>query len=86
MEIAVLIIKPETIKPITPSIGKSVNKEIIEPINVIEVGQTHTNLIFDVIISDKYRDKNQMLKEKIDEQLKLIDNKLETVITFDSQF
>lgn len=50
------------------------------------VGQTHTNLIFDVIISDKYRDKNQMLKEKIDEQLKLIDNKLETVITFDSQF
>ena len=40
------------------------------------VGQTHTNLIFDVIISDKYRDKNQMLKEKIDEQLKLIDNKL----------
>ena len=50
------------------------------------VGKTHTNLIFDVIISDKYRDKNQMLKEKIDEQLKLIDNKLETVITFDSQF
>ena len=50
------------------------------------VGQTHTNLIFDVIISDKYRDKNQILKEKIDEQLKLIDNKLETVITFDSQF
>lgn len=50
------------------------------------VGQTHTNLIFDVIISDKYHDKNQMLKEKIDEQLKLIDNKLETVITFDSQF
>ena len=50
------------------------------------IGQTHTNLIFDVIISDKYRDKNQMLKEKIDEQLKLIDNKLETVITFDSQF
>ena len=50
------------------------------------VGQTHTNLIFDVIISDKYRDKNQMLIEKIDEQLKLIDNKLETVITFDSQF
>ena len=50
------------------------------------VGQTHTNLIFDVIISDKYRDRNQMLKEKIDEQLKLIDNKLETVITFDSQF
>ena len=50
------------------------------------VGQTHTNLIFDVIISDNYRDKNQMLKEKIDEQLKLIDNKLETVITFDSQF
>ena len=50
------------------------------------VGQTHTNLIFDVIISDKYRDKNQMLKEKIDEQLKLIDKKLETVITFDSQF
>lgn len=50
------------------------------------VGQTHTNLIFDVIINDKYRDKNQMLKEKIDEQLKLIDNKLETVITFDSQF
>ena len=50
------------------------------------VGQTHTNLIFDVIISDKYRNKNQMLKEKIDEQLKLIDNKLETVITFDSQF
>ena len=50
------------------------------------VGQTHTNLIFDVIISDKYRDKNQMLKEKIDAQLKLIDNKLETVITFDSQF
>ena len=50
------------------------------------VGQTHTNLIFDVISSDKYRDKNQMLKEKIDEQLKLIDNKLETVITFDSQF
>ena len=37
MEIAVLIIKPETIKPITPSIGKLVNKEIIEPINVIEV-------------------------------------------------
>ena len=50
------------------------------------VGQTHTNLIFDVIISDKYHEKNQMLKEKIDEQLKLIDNKLETVITFDSQF
>ncbi|MGN1399703.1 MAG: cation diffusion facilitator family transporter [Erysipelotrichaceae bacterium] len=50
------------------------------------VGPTHTNLIFDVVITDKYRNKNQQLKEKIDEQLKLIDSKLETVITFDSQY
>lgn len=49
-------------------------------------GQNNINLIFDILLSDKYnRDKNK-LKTQIDEKLQKIDPRLHTIITFDNQF
>lgn len=49
-------------------------------------GEKQINLIFDVVIPNDLNDKNEKLKAKIDEKLKAIDNRYETVITFDRDY
>ncbi len=49
-------------------------------------GQGHTNIVFDILITDKYRDKTAQLKQQIDQKVKRVYPQLETVITFDNQY
>ena len=49
-------------------------------------GKGHTNLIFDILIPHEHLDKSEFIKQKISEQIKKYDNKLNVVITFDTQF
>lgn len=72
------------------SIVKNVLNEIDDNLSFHDFrmvnGQNNINLIFDILLSDKYnRDKNK-LKKQIDEKLQKIDPRLHTIITFDNQF
>lgn len=72
------------------SIVKNVLNEIDEDLSFHDFrmvnGQNNINLIFDILLSDKYnRDKNK-LKTQIDDKLQKIDPRLHTIITFDNQF
>lgn len=72
------------------SIVKNVLNEIDDNLSFHDFrmvnGQNNINLIFDILLSDKYnRDKNK-LKTQIDEKLQKIDPRLHTIITFDNQF
>lgn len=49
-------------------------------------GETHTNLIFDIIMPYEYIGKSHELKKLIDEKLQKENSSLRTVITFDTQF
>ncbi len=46
-------------------------------------GETHTNLIFDVVVPNKFRMTDDEIKEEIDKNL---DGNLFTVIEFDRKF
>ncbi len=71
---------------------KIVMREIIDTIDKdlmfhdfrIVKGITHTNIIFDIVVPIDYKYTNNEIKELIDKKLKEYDNKLITVITFDS--
>lgn len=49
-------------------------------------GEGHTNLIFDIVINDHYRNKTSQLKNELDTKLNQYNDKLRTVINFDTQF
>lgn len=49
-------------------------------------GITHTNVLFDIVVPDKYKLTNQEIKDEIDKKLKDYDEKLHTVITFDVNY
>ena len=49
-------------------------------------GNTHTNLIFDVVVPHGLKISDEELKRKIDEKIKVQDSKLFTVITVDKDF
>lgn len=49
-------------------------------------GITHTNVLFDIVVPDKYKLTNDEIKEEIDKRLLAYDNKLRTVITFDVNY
>ena len=50
------------------------------------VGDTHTNLIFDVLVPFACNEKNFVLKKQIDEKVKGLDGNYYTVITFDRSY
>ncbi len=52
----------------------------------IVTGPTHTNLIFDLVITHDYINSTKELKNTIDARLKEKDDNLFTVISFDTQF
>lgn len=77
----------------TLSVSKTVCEAVISVDNRLTVhdfrmvgGEKQINLIFDVVIPNDLNDKNEKLKAKIDEKLKAIDNRYETVITFDRDY
>lgn len=49
-------------------------------------GITHTNVLFDIVVPNKYQLSNDEIKEKIDKKLLAYDDKLRTVITFDVSY
>lgn len=49
-------------------------------------GITHTNVLFDIVVPNKYKLTNQEIKDEIDKKLKDYDEKLRTVITFDVNY
>ncbi len=49
-------------------------------------GQEHTNIVFDILITDKYREHTEELKDQIDQKVKEVYPQLNTVITFDNQY
>lgn len=79
---------PEVMKyrEIVLGVLDSVDKEITMHDFRMVSGDTHTNLIFDIVMPHKYQGKTEELKNEIDSRLQKIDSKLNTVITFDLQF
>lgn len=64
----------------------SVNEKLtIHDFRMVD-GEKQVNLIFDVVIPNDFKDTNEKLKAKIDEKLKSIDQRYETVITFDRDY
>ncbi|MCI6014982.1 MAG: cation diffusion facilitator family transporter [Coprobacillus sp.] len=49
-------------------------------------GITHTNVLFDIVVPNKYQLSNDEIKEEIDKKLLAYDDKLRTVITFDVSY
>ena len=49
-------------------------------------GQNNINLIFDILLDDKFDRDTKELKKQIDDKLQLTDPRLHTIITFDTQF
>lgn len=49
-------------------------------------GITHTNVLFDIVVPNKYQLSNDEIKEEIDKKLLAYDGKLRTVITFDVSY
>ncbi len=49
-------------------------------------GQTHTNLIFDVLLPSKYNSQKKVIEEEITRRVKEKDNSLFVVITFDIDY
>ncbi len=77
----------------TLSVSKTICEAVVSVDNRLTVhdfrmvgGEKQINLIFDVVIPADLNDKNEKLKAKIDEKLKAIDNRYETVITFDRDY
>ena len=50
------------------------------------VGQTHTNLIFDVLVPVSFKMNPIQLAERIDQEVKKIDSNYYTVITLDTNY
>ncbi len=50
------------------------------------VGKTHSNLIFDVVIPDSYHDKEEEIRDKIQQEIFKIDPNYYSVITFDRNY
>ena len=72
----------KTVSEAVSSIDKRITIHDFRMVN----GEKQINLIFDVVIPNDFKDKNETLKEKIDQKLKTIDNRYETVITFDRDY
>lgn len=72
----------KTVEDVLKSIDENLTLHDFRMVN----GTGHINLIFDILLTENYRGRQSELKEKIDERLKSIDSRLETVITFDTQF
>lgn len=49
-------------------------------------GITHTNVLFDIVVPNKYQLSNDEIKKEIDKKLLAYDDKLRTVITFDVSY
>lgn len=49
-------------------------------------GPTHSNLIFDVVVPHDYKEKNMVLKQRIDKEISKIDPRYFTAITFDHSY
>ncbi len=74
-------LKNEIIKIIT-----DIHKDMsIHDFRIVE-GNTHTNIIFDLLLPKGYREKTSILKEEIDKKVEKIDETFYTVITFDRTY
>lgn len=69
------------INSIIKSIDNSISMHDFRMVN----GNTHTNLIFDVVIPFKFRLTDDELRDKISQEVKMIDNKFNAVINIDKE-
>ena len=49
-------------------------------------GQNNINLIFDILLDDKFDRNTDQLKKQIDDEIQHTDSRLHTIISFDRQF
>ena len=72
----------EKVRDVVKSID---NRMHIHDFRVV-TGNTHTNLIFDIVVPFDVKESNEEIKEKIDEHMANEDATYYTVITFDKEF
>lgn len=75
-----------TLRQMTSDIVKEIDPELsIHDFRVVE-GPTHTNLIFDILLTHTHKDTHEEIINKINEKLSKIDERFFTVITIDHSF
>jgi Co/Zn/Cd efflux system component len=75
-----------TLRQMTSDIVKEIDPELsIHDFRVVE-GPTHTNLIFDILLTHTHKDSHEEIINKINEKLSKIDERFFTVITIDHSF
>ncbi len=74
------------LKEIAEAACKSVYEDMqLHDFRIVE-GNTHTNLIFDVVVPHGFNMTDSLLRKKIEEEIKKYDEKLFTVITVDKKY
>ncbi len=75
-----------TLRQMTSDIVKEIDPELsIHDFRVVE-GPTHTNLIFDILLTHTHKDSHEEIINKINGKLSKIDERFFTVITIDHSF
>jgi hypothetical protein len=75
-----------TLRQMTSDVVKEIDPELsIHDFRVVE-GPTHTNLIFDILLTHTHKDSHEEIIIKINEKLSKIDERFFTVITIDHSF
>ena len=75
-----------TLRQMTSDVVKEIDPELsIHDFRVVE-GPTHTNLIFDILLTHTHKDSHEEIINKINEKLSKIDERFFTVITIDHSF
>ena len=74
------------LRQMTSDVVKEIDPELsIHDFRVVE-GPTHTNLIFDILLTHTHKDSHEEIINKINEKLSKIDERFFTVITIDHSF
>lgn len=74
------------LKELTAEVCKDIYEDMkLHDFRIVE-GNTHTNLIFDVVIPHGFKMSDSEIKKKIDEKIKEHDKKLFTVVTVDKEY
>ena len=75
-----------TLRQMTSDVVKEIDPELsIHDFRVVE-GPTHTNLIFDILLTHTHKDSHEEIINQINEKLSKIDERFFTVITIDHSF
>ncbi len=74
------------LKELAAEVCKDIYEDMkLHDFRIVE-GNTHTNLIFDVVIPHGFKMSDSEIKNKIDEKIKEYDKKLFTVVTVDKEY